>query len=393
MIKTKRLLNYGLFVTILLVAVISLPSKRVHAISSADWQAGRIIDDTVFTDADSMSVDQIQTFLNTQVPDCDINGTEPATDWGRPDLTHAQFATQVKGWPGPPYVCLKNYYEVPKTTPGAGMPDNSYNHYDAAGKQLLPVPGGVSAAQLIYNAAQQYHISPKVLLVKIKSESAGPLTNDPWPLQYQYTYAMGAHCPDNGPNHSANCDPNYAGFSIQISEAASLLRYYLDNMSQPWWPYKTPGINSILYNPDPACGSSNINITNSATAALYTYTPYQPNQATLDAGYGTAPCGAYGNRNFWLYFNNWFSTTYAPSYAWKVASQYAFTDDTKTKSIGLNNLVAGQRAFIGFTAVNTGNTTWTNSGTNPVDVGTLRPTDRPSQFYDSTWLGYGRPGR
>ncbi|HPF31067.1 MAG TPA: hypothetical protein PLO25_02040, partial [Candidatus Saccharibacteria bacterium] len=35
-----------------------------------------------------------------------------------------------------------------------------------------------------------------------------------------------------------------------------------------------------------------------------------PNQATLDAGYGSAYCGAYGNRNFYLYFTDWFGPTY-----------------------------------------------------------------------------------
>ena len=49
-----------------------------------------------------------------------------------------------------------------------------------------------------------------------------------------------------------------------------------------------------------------INIQNRATSALYRYTPYQPNAGALAAGYGTAPCGAYGNRNFYQYFEDWF---------------------------------------------------------------------------------------
>ncbi len=178
-----------------------MPNKHASAMSGSDWQAGRIIDDVEFVNSGGMSIGAIQNFLNGLNPNCDTNGTQPASDWGRPDLTHAQFATQVKGWPGPPYVCLNEYNEVPKTAPGAGVPDNSYNHYDAGTKTLLPVPGGVSAAQLIYNAAQQYHINPRVLLVKIHNESGGPLTTDSWPLVSQYTYAMGAHCPDSGPNH------------------------------------------------------------------------------------------------------------------------------------------------------------------------------------------------
>ena len=47
-------------------------------------------------------------------------------------------------------------------------------------------------------------------------------------------------------------------------------------------------------------------VKNLATSALYRYTPYQPNEGALAAGYGTAPCGAYGNRNFYAYFEDWF---------------------------------------------------------------------------------------
>lgn len=43
------------------------------------------------------------------------------------------------------------------------------------------------------------------------------------------------------------------------------------------------------------------------TSALYNYTPYQPNQAALNNMYGSGDgCSAYGNRNFWRIFNDWF---------------------------------------------------------------------------------------
>ena len=64
------------------------------------------------------------------------------------------------------------------------------------------------------------------------------------------------------------------------------------------YPYVV-GNNTILYNPNASCGSSNVFIQNGATAALYSYTPYQPNQSALNAQYGLGDaCGAYGNRNF-----------------------------------------------------------------------------------------------
>ncbi len=297
------------FLLILVVLISgSLPllghTPRAEAANAANWQAGRIIDDAVFTDANAMSVAQIQDFLNQKVGtggngrvagQCDTNGIATSELGGG---TRAQYGA-AHGNPTP-FTCLKDYYEVPKTSPGPEVPASNY------GGVAIPY-GARSAAQLIWDAAQRYGISPKVLLVTIQKESVGPLTTDDWPFKSQYTYAMGAHCPDSGPNHSANCDPNYSGFSIQISESAALFRYYLDNMGQSWWTYKKPGNNAILYNPSPDCGSSNVYIQTKATAALYTYTPYQPNQAALNNLYGTGDsCSAYGNRNFWRIFTDWF---------------------------------------------------------------------------------------
>ena len=48
-------------------------------------------------------------------------------------------------------------------------------------------------------------------------------------------------------------------------------------------------------------------LANAATAALYYYTPYQPNAAALANLYGTGDsCSAYGNRNFWRLYRDWF---------------------------------------------------------------------------------------
>lgn len=286
-------------------------AATASAADPASWRAGNIIDDALFTDKNSMSVQEIQNFLNNMVGtgyygradgQCDTYGQGTSEFGGG---TRAQWAA-ANGYPTT-FTCLKDYYEVPKTSPGNWLPANNYG-----GK---PIPGGaISAAQMIHSAAQQYNISPKVLLVTIHKESAGPLTTDDWPLEKQYTYAMGAHCPDSGPGGSANCDPNYAGFSMQISESAGLMRWYLDNMDQPWWSYKKLGNNSILYNPNSSCGASNVSISSSATAALYTYTPYQPNAAALANLYGTGDgCSAYGNRNFWRIFSDWFGSTRVPN--------------------------------------------------------------------------------
>jgi len=285
-------------------------TQTSYAVVTSDWKAGNIIDDSIFTDTESMNVSQIQDFLNYKVGtgtngvpgQCDTNGIRTSELGGG---TRAQYGAAHDN--PVPFTCLKDFYEVPKTVPGSGVPANNYG-----GK---PIPAGAkSAAQLIWDAAQKYDISPKVLLVKLGTESAGPLTSDDWPFLRQYTYAMGSHCPDSGPNGSANCDSDYAGFSIQMDSAASLLRWYLDSMSQPWWSYKKPyQNNSILWNiVESGCGAADVFIENKATAALYTYTPYQPNQAALNNMYGTGDgCSAYGNRNFWRTYNDWFGSTMA----------------------------------------------------------------------------------
>lgn len=271
--------------------------QTAGAVSPSDWRAGRIIDDTVFMNKNDMSVAQIQQFLESKMPACDTYGNVGG-GWRK---------TYDPNNP-PPFTCLRDYKEVPKTTPGNWIPESNYGRTDG----WAPA-GSKSAAEIIWDAAQAYNINPKVLLVTLQKESG--LITDDWPLKRQLTYAMGAYCPDSGPGGSANCDVNYSGFSMQIRESADLFRYYLDNMDQPWWTNKRPfQHNTIQYDVDPGCGSSSVYMESRATTALYVYTPYQPNEAALAAGYGEAPCGAYGNRNFWLYYNDWFGSTLDKSF-------------------------------------------------------------------------------
>jgi hypothetical protein len=42
---------------------------------------------------------------------------------------------------------------------------------------------------------------------------------------------------------------------------------------------------------------------------------------------------------------------------------------------------------------NTGKNWWYNVGPNPIDLGTFNPIDRPSPFYDPSWLASNRPAR
>lgn len=154
---------------------------------------------------------------------------------------------------------------------------------------------GETAAHIIWQTAQDYKINPQVLIVLLQKETG--LITDPIPNSWDYQRATGYGCPD-----TAACSSKYYGFKNQIRNAAALFRTVLDG----GWTNYPLGENYVQYNPNAACGGSVVNIRSLATSALYRYTPYQPNAGALAAGYGTASCGAYGNRNFYLYFQDWF---------------------------------------------------------------------------------------
>ena len=157
------------------------------------------------------------------------------------------------------------------------------------------IGSGDTAAHIIWQTSQDYRINPQVLLVLLQKETG--LITDPIPNNLDYRKATGFGCPD-----TAACSSKYYGFKNQLRNAAALFRTVLDG----GWTNYPLGNNYVQYNPNAACGGSVVNIRSLATSALYRYTPYQPNAGAIAAGYGTAYCGAYGNRNFYLYFEDWF---------------------------------------------------------------------------------------
>jgi hypothetical protein len=297
--KIQRCLPLTILVSgFVLFAIVSLtlPPNKVHALSGSNFNPGRIIDDAVFENNNAMSVQDIQSFLNTKVGTCDNSGTELTDRWdsstgsyytdGQWAALHGQSST---------FTCINQYIENPTTL------QNNFGNYQEV------VPGGISAAQIIYNAAQEYQINPEVILVTLQKEQG--LVTDYWPWYSEYQYAMGYACPDSG-----SCSSSDADFYEQVTNAAWQFRQYYTNPDN--YNYTT-GNNYILYNPSTSCGGSIVDIQDQATADLYDYTPYQPDAAALanvsgtsDGGTGNS-CSAYGNRNFWWYFTAWFgSTTY-----------------------------------------------------------------------------------
>ncbi len=246
--------------------------KHSSAASLSGFKAGNIISDAVMSNYNSMTKDEIQAFLTQKNP-CNNKST-------------SQYQSLKKQYPNLEwhfenghFVCLSEEKFGDGTTIGEGQ----------------------TAAEIIYQAAQDYKINPQVLIVLLEKEQS--LITDTYPNSKQYRSATGYGCPD-----TAACDTKYYGFKNQVRNAAALFRNVLDN-GYSAYPEKKSGVY-IGYNPNSSCGRSEVYIENRATAALYRYTPYQPNASALAAGYGTGDsCSAYGNRNFYLYFTDWFGST------------------------------------------------------------------------------------
>ncbi|MEV7874831.1 hypothetical protein [Microbacterium sp. NPDC089188] len=238
------------------------PAPAAAAADASDWNPGSIIDDAVFYDGTAMSAGEIQTFLDGKVRSCQSG-----------------------------YTCLKDYRQSTDNRPA----DKYCNGYSGAANE--------SAATIIDKVARSCGISQKALLVLLQKEQG--LVTSTAPSAWNYSAATGQGCPDTAP-----CDASTQGFFYQVYYGARQFEVYRLNPS--WWGYQAGRWNNILYNPSASCGTQRVYIENQATAGLYIYTPYVPNQAALRNLYGEGDgCSAYGNRNFWRTFTDWFGSTKA----------------------------------------------------------------------------------
>ena len=229
------------------------------------FDAGNIVSDAVFYNGAAMTDEQIASFIAEQGAGC-------AGEW-----------------------CLKNL-----RVDVAAQPADEF---------CAAIPGGVglSAAAVIGAVSRACGVNPQVMVVTLEKESG--LLDRSSVSAASYDAAWGWHCPDTGPGGSANCDPAYAGFVNQAYGMAKQWTRYRVHPEQ--YRYRAGETVDILWNVvESGCGGAPVTIANTATAALYNYTPYQPNAAALAAypGVGDA-CSAYGNRNFFFLFNRYFGST------------------------------------------------------------------------------------
>ena len=237
------------------------------------WDPGYIVSDANFFDATSMTAEQIDDFLDRQVPFC--------------SLWHAKSENPNDS--GLPYVCLR--YRVWSIPAFDERGENGTMYCQPIAPQSL-----VSTGVVIATIAAACGISPKTLLVTLEKEMG--LVTDFWPWEIQFRSALGYACPDSAP-----CDPDFYGFVGQIYWAARQFQVYVQ---RPELFNFQPGTTaSILYGPE--CEQrGDVAIRNAATAALYNYTPYQPSRFVVEGGKGGGPCDAYGNYNFWKVWFDWF---------------------------------------------------------------------------------------
>lgn len=228
---------------------------------------GRLIDDELFYDRAAMSVDEIQAFLDERIGEC---GNDR---------------------------CLN--------VATAGISARSERESSRTGDVICRAyeGGTLRVAEIIHRLQDACGISARVILVTLQKEQSlveGRAARAP--SEARLRTAMGASCPDTAP-----CDPEFEGVGAQIVAGTTDLASYRASRFM-----RQPGTHYIAFHPNRDCGGTDVAIQNDATAALYNYTPYQPNDAALQAGWGTGDaCSSYGNRNFSYYFALWFGSVRA----------------------------------------------------------------------------------
>ena len=362
----NRLIGGGV---VLLGCLVITCGVSFQAFASVDYN--HLIDDQVFDTSDSMTASQINSFLNS------FSGS-----------------------------CIS-------TNAGFSAPDpTGYN--PTAG---FIYGSNVSAGQVIADAATAYQINPQVLLATTQKEQS-LVTGSGGCTTLGYVGAMGYGCPDGGTTHNYSGLDLYSlngtkvtsvngtcvssnqevGFSQQIIHAAWLLKFdrersegvttweiisgNWDNSDDPGTCYegfmiqgnyaRCSGDPTTPYDGTATIDGQGITIANGATAALYDYTPHLS-----------------GNSNFVTIFDDWFGSTYTPAFAWEEIS-LNIMDAGQNSTIPTDYMHNGDRLYVILTAENIGSSTWYNSGSNPMRLGTQYPQDSYTPYCDITWTSCNR---
>lgn len=360
-LQTTTKLNAALFALLLLVSLLATSFITNQSVSAA-YNGERLIDNSIFLDANSMSANQIQSFLQGK-------GS---------GLANKQYKLQCYG---------------------AGSKERQwYTNAGATCDTLIP------ASHVIYWASQVYGVSPRVTLATLQKEQSLITTQNP--TSWQLNQAMGYACPTSG-----SCGGN-STFSYQIDSGVWALRYHYEraNRNYDWWSpssnnYWVCGSEKNFYKPSLYPGQTvrfydgnNVNYRNhylrsAATSALYCYTPHAYNNPQGLYGlptYGSKGQYYTGSYNFVYWFENWFGSTQA-TYSGEILYTKYYSDEAKTDELSAPlTLRSDVKVYVEVSVKNNGGKTWKQSFTR---LGTVNPHNRYSEFSDNTWLSGGRPAQ
>jgi hypothetical protein len=211
--------------------------------------------------------------------------------------------------------CLRNYV---MDTPAVAAEDGKC--------AALPAKTGQTAAMIIHDVAVACGINPRVLLVTLQKEQG--LVQSTKPSARAYSAAVGYGCPDV-PNSS--CGKSWPGLFLQLWKAAGQFQWYGDPRGS-FTSLKVGKTVKVAYAISGSCGTKSFLLKSQATAALYYYTPYTPNDAALNNLYGLGDgCSQYGNRNFWRFYNDWFGSPISGGFLVQAdgTDPYLIVDGTK----------------------------------------------------------------
>jgi LysM repeat protein len=289
-LRPNRFLALALSLVLVLTGISAIQTtSSADAADASRFDPGLIISDSVFYDFGTMTVADIQRFLESKVPVCKANDGGPT--------------------------CLRDY-----------VSDQLEKTGEDGKCAAMPAKANIRASEIIYNIARACGLNPKVLLVTLQKEQG--LIQATNPTAYMYRAAMGYGCPDSDPGI---CGKVWTGLFNQLYKGAGQLQWYGDPRGSFTY-LKVGSTANIRYNPTSSCGTKPVLIKSIATTALYYYTPYTPNDAALKNLYGEGDsCSAYGNRNFWRFYSDWFGSPIGGGFLLKSESSdpYLIVDNNK----------------------------------------------------------------
>jgi hypothetical protein len=267
----RHLIKLLFLLPLIALAVAIQGSHTAHATTDP----GRIIDDAVFDNQNSMSAGAIQSWLQTNYP----NG------------------------------CLTNY-QAPDPTGQFAQP----SAWDSFG-------GDVPASQVIADTAHIWGINPQVILTTLEKEEGLVSGHGAYGCaSIAYETAMGYDCPGPIQSSTGTCVVNSdnLGFSAQVDHGAWQLEFgrqrsegngnlgWDGDNDVPYYGYMTQGtrarceapcenLGSNYTTPEYNSGSITLDdgtaltVENGATASLYSYTPFLQSFGTIFTGWFGSP--------------------------------------------------------------------------------------------------------